>query len=334
MSPVPNTLMKILFITPGPLGDTVLSLGLLSHFVKVYPDAEVTIATGPLGMTLFDGLANVQERISLKKQKRHGHWINLWKKVVKTRWDIVVDMRNSAVSRLVSSRQTFIKRQGGVDPEAHVVVQNAQLAGLGDNPPSPMIWLSEDQKKTAAELLPGDQKYIGVGPTANFIGKMWPPEYFVGLLHHVIAEGSPYEGHSIAVFGAPNEQEQARQVIDHLPKHKVINLVGRTQPGTGAACLGRCDFYIGNDSGLMHCAAALGVKTFGLFGPSRDENYRPWGEHCSYIRTPESRDELIGHEDFKASEVEDSMMRNLTVDMVEKKLLNFLENRNYSFRSE
>jgi ADP-heptose:LPS heptosyltransferase len=48
-----------------------------------------------------------------------------------------------------------------------------------------------------------------------------------------------------------------------------------------------------NDSGLMHLAAASGVSTIGLFGPSPDRLYAPWGANGRVIRTEESFEELM-----------------------------------------
>ena len=58
-------------------------------------------------------------------------------------------------------------------------------------------------------------------------------------------------------------------------------------------CLRRGAMFIGNDSGLMHLSAASGVPTLGLFGPTRDLHYRPWGMHAAVVRTRESCDELV-----------------------------------------
>ena len=80
------------------------------------------------------------------------------------------------------------------------------------------------------------------------------------------------------------------------------------------ACLQRCDLYVGNDSGLMHIAAAAGVPTLGLFGPSQEELYAPWGRHCAPVRTPQSFDNI--HPEGFNHITSDSLMDGLTVDMV------------------
>ena len=82
------------------------------------------------------------------------------------------------------------------------------------------------------------------------------------------------------------------------------------------ACLERCAFYVGNDSGLMHLAAASGIPTLGLFGPSKESLYAPWGPRTAVVRTPEKFEELFGPDfDHRTS---DSLMDTLTVDMAEE----------------
>ena len=321
--------MRILFITPNPLGDTVLSLGILSYLYHKYAQEGVkfTIATGPLGESLFEGFPALEEIISLKKQKRHGHWVALWRHCVGRRWDYVVDMRNSAVSRLVPARRRYIKKPGAFDPAAHVVVQNAGLVWDTEGqaqalPPylSPYIWVSKAQEKTARELLsPENGPYLAIGPTATFPGKIWPVEYYVELMQKLTSAGEAFADHKVVLFGAPGEEKLVESLTSEMSSHKIVNLVGRTSPGVGAACLAQCDFYIGNDSGVMHMAAAMGVPTLGLFGPSRDDLYRPWGAEkgkTSFVRTPESFAELAGYPGFDPKSVRDSLMYHLTIETV------------------
>ena len=79
---------------------------------------------------------------------------------------------------------------------------------------------------------------------------------------------------------------------------------------------GWCHFFVGNDSGLMHIAAASGVPTLGLFGPSREKHYAPWGDHTAVVRTKLSYDELVGGSDYNPVTTR-SLMESLSVDAVE-----------------
>jgi ADP-heptose:LPS heptosyltransferase len=128
------------------------------------------------------------------------------------------------------------------------------------------------------------------------------------------------KGARVAVFGAPGEEEGAYQVYNAMPEDARIDCIAKGSPGTAAAMIARCDFYIGNDSGLMHCAAAAGVPTLGLFGPSYDHIYAPYGRHCDFIRTPESFDELIDFEGYDAKTLDRSLMLSLELEDVKAAL--------------
>ena len=65
----------------------------------------------------------------------------------------------------------------------------------------------------------------------------------------------------------------------------------------------------------MHIAAASGVPTLGLFGPSRDEHYAPWGERTAVVRTPESYDQILASPGYDYRD-QKSLMTSLSVDRV------------------
>lgn len=315
---------KILFITSTRIGDAVLSTGLLDHILQSYKDPKVTIVCGPLAASLFEGYPALDELIALKKEKRNGHWIKLWKRAVRTKWDVVIDLRNSAVSRLVWAGERYIYGPH-IDGEAHKVVQNAATMKLADAP-SPKLWFTDAQMRKAKELIPdGETPVIAVGPTANWIGKTWPTDRFIEIVKFLRAAGSPLEGARVAVFAAPGEEPAALDVLATIPEGMGLNVIAKGSPGEAAAALSRCDFYIGNDSGLMHCAAACGVPTFGLFGASWPHLYGPWGAHTDYARTPESFAELTDYDGYHPSKLTDTLMGSLTTEMVKDKLTSFFE---------
>ncbi len=49
-----------------------------------------------------------------------------------------------------------------------------------------------------------------------------------------------------------------------------VDLCGTLTLPEAAACIQRCALYVGNDSGLMHLAAAAGTPTIGLCGTTMD----------------------------------------------------------------
>lgn len=307
--------MNILFITSSRIGDGVLSFGLLDYLSKKYPDAKFTIGCGPLVVSLLEGFAPAERIIPIKKQKFNKHWLEFWMAVKGTKYDIVVDLRNSAVSRMMHAKERYIFGSY-VDKSKHKVEQNASVLKLA-GPPAPKLWFSEAQIQKAKELIPDGEPVLGVGPTANWIGKTWPADRFIEIVKWLTEEGGLMADARIAVFAAPGEEPAAREVLASIPQDRAIDLIAKTNPGVAAACLSRCDFYLGNDSGLMHCAAAAGVPTFGVFGPSYPHIYRPWGEHTDFARTPESFDELIDFEGYDTKTC-GCLMESLSVEAVKE----------------
>lgn len=318
--------MNILFITSSRIGDAVLSSGLLNSIEQTYPDAKVTIACGPLAMSLFEGYPLLERIIPMKKEAHNKHWIKLWRQVVGTRWGMVIDLRDSAVSRLVWAEQRFIFGKH-IDKGQHKVQQNAAVMRLPDVP-APKLWFSSAQMEKAAGLIPDGGAVLAIGPTANWIGKTWPAERFIEIAEFMTGAGGVMDGARVAVFGAPGEEEAARTVLDAIPEGRRLDLIAKGSPGEAAAALGACDFYIGNDSGLMHCAAAAGVPTLGVFGPSYPHIYAPYGDHAAYVGTPETFDALIDFEGYHPKTLERTLMGSLNVDVVKDKITEMFAKQN------
>lgn len=303
--------MNILFITSTRIGDAVLSTSLLDHVIRTHPGARVTVACGPAAAPLFECVPGLARVIVMRKRGAALHWLDLWRQVVPTAWSLVIDLRASALAWLVvaGERRVFKPRP---DERVHRMTQIARVLDLAP-PPSPKLWTAPSHEIAAAGLIPAGP-VLALGPTANWRGKTWRPERFAALIGRLTGPGGLLAGAPIAVFGAPSEREAALPVLDVIPAVRRIDLVGRTDLLTAHACLKRCAMYIGNDSGLMHIAAAAGIPTLGLFGPSRDENYAPWGERCAVVRTAIAYDDLFppGY-DHRTT---DTLMDSLSVDAV------------------
>lgn len=283
---------SVLFITANRLGDAVLSCGLLDHIARTHAGGRITVACGPVAQSLFRGLPGLERVLPIAKRKRSGHWIALWRAVATRRWDLVVDLRASVLAWTLRARRRVIA--GKAAPDLHRVETLGRLIGL-DPPPPPVLWSTPADAAAAAARLPADgPPVLGIGPAANWRGKQWRGARFAETVARLTAADGVLPGARIAVFAAADERDQCRPVLDAVPPARLIDLVGAVDPLQAHACLSHCALYIGNDSGLMHLAAAAGIPTLGLFGPSRPEHYRPWGARAAYIRTDLAYDDLVG----------------------------------------
>ncbi|MBL25129.1 MAG: glycosyl transferase [Rhodospirillaceae bacterium] len=309
--------MRILFITANRLGDAVLSTGLLGYLTETYPNAAITVASGPIPAPLFSALPGLDRNIVMEKQKFAGHWISLWRQTSGQRWDMVIDLRRSALSYLLRTRQRH--SLPSPDETCHRVRFVARTLGLEDNPPAPCLWPSEAERSEAEKIIPDRPPVLAVAPAANWRGKQWRANNFAALVTRLTHSEGLLPNARVAVIAAADERDQAAPVLAAVPEERRIDLVGTRSLGTLGACLGRCALFIGNDSGLMHMAAAAGTATLGLFGPSRETLYAPWGESTGWVRTPESFEELTGAPDYD-HRTTDTLMDGLTVDTVESAL--------------
>jgi len=275
--------MRILFISSTRVGDAVLSTGLLNKILSDHPGARVTIACGPAAAGLFTEVPGLERLIVLDKMVFSFHWLNMWSQTIGHVWDIMIDLRNAPLSYLLVKKKSYRMvraRTGG-----HRIRQIAQIMGLSDTPPSPKMWVGDEHRAQALLSIPDGPPVLAIGPTANWVAKTWAPDRYLELALRLTADDGVLPGGRIAIFGRDDERPQALRLIEAIPDDRLIDLVGRVGLLDIAACFERSALYIGNDSGLMHIAAACGAPTLGLFGPSQFEHYAPWGENCAVVST-------------------------------------------------
>jgi ADP-heptose:LPS heptosyltransferase len=179
----------------------------------------------------------------------------------------------------------------------------------------PIVWLDRDDHTRAAGLIDPGRPILALAPTANWPAKVWPAEKFAELARRLTADDGPLAGAQVFITGGPGEESQAQPVLDAVSPADRIPAIGLDLPTT-AAVFARCALFVGNDSGLMHLAAAAGAPTVGLFGPSNDQLYAPRGPQCRVVRTPESMQTLVGAPGFD-HRTAGSLMGNLDVARVE-----------------
>ena len=196
------------------------------------------------------------------------------------------------------------------NPREHRVRQLARLIGL-DPPPNPAIWTASHNDRAAEALVPPGGPVLAIGPAANWRGKEWRAERFAELARRLTMPDAPFATARVTVLAAAHERAQAAPLLAALPSGRAIDLVGKTDLLTAAAVLRRCALFIGNDTGLMHIAAAAGTPTLGLFGPSPVEQYAPWGRFTAVARTEVTYP--VGY-DYRTT---DTLMDGLSVEAVE-----------------
>ncbi len=304
--------MDILFVTATRIGDAVLSTGILDYLVTRHSPTRITIAAGPVAAPLFETVPGLVRLIVVEKRRAALHWLPLYAAVGARHWDLVVDLRGSALAWLLRARRRKVVAKG--EEGKHRVRQLAELFDL-DPPPAPRLWTAPHHEQMAAALVPKGGPVLAIGPAANWRGKQWRSERFAELTLRLTAPDGPLPGARVAVLAAAHERAQAAAVLETVPANLLIHLVGRVDLLTAAAVLRSCALFVGNDTGLMHIAAAVGAPTLGLFGPSPIDKYAPWGPRTAVVRTTVPPEAMFGPSFDHLTT--DTLMDSLSVAMAE-----------------
>lgn len=278
--------MSILFITSNPLGDAILSSGAIPWLARKFPGEKIVVVCSPVSAPLFGAMPEVEDVWPMSKRRRGGHWWQLWRRAACRRWRYILDLRGSAIAYCLPSRG----RKVTPSPDSRLRHRILHLTeALGETAAlSPRLCLSAADFTDAEARLgtPGHQgqKLLFIGPTARWMGKVWPAQHYADLVRILTGSDGILAGAKVVIAGAPGEEKMAEPILYSLPEEQAILAIGWPLL-TVAAAISQADLYIGNDTGLMHLSAAVGTPTLGLFGPSRPEHYAPWGAVTAFVRS-------------------------------------------------
>ncbi|MGQ0546418.1 MAG: glycosyltransferase family 9 protein [Betaproteobacteria bacterium] len=174
---------------------------------------------------------------------------------------LVADMRwSSAWKRLSCAAYELLD-----DVNTHTVVQNLRLADhLG------IARHYEVVPPKAKGMVDLEKPYVVVHPVAMFAYKSWTREGWRDLVAWLRAEGL-----KVALTGGPSAEERA-YCAALAAEPDVVDLSGRLSLGELAELVRGCRLYVGPDTSVTHLAAACGVPTLALFGPSNPVKWGPW----------------------------------------------------------
>lgn len=209
----------------------------------------------------------------MRKRRWGAHWLPLWAETATQFWDLVIDIRGSALAWLVPTRRRAIFGRA----EGLKIAQLATILNLSP-PPMPVAWVADVDRSNVAVLLPSGRPMIVLAPTANWEPKVWPAERFAAVFQELSATLIPDAVAVVLAGPGAAERALAKPLLLALPD--AVDLVGKLSLPEAAAVLEQAALFLGNDSGLMHLSAAAGAPTIGIFGPTDARIYRPSGRRA------------------------------------------------------
>lgn len=308
MAPAPKVTQtpRVLFVSSNRIGDCVISSGVIREISRQLPGARITVAAGRPPAPLFRSAPGVERVIILDKKPMSGHWLDLWQQVRGTRWDLVVDIRGSALAWTVPAQRRVVytrKWETGL----RKVEMVSRLMGA-ETPLDPEIFLDDQARAEAAAVIDpqlqagsGPGPILALAPIAHQPGKSWPADRWGQLVEQLSADAR-FDGWRFMPVGGPGDRPPATPALE-AAGDRGIDCVGKGDILCSAAAIDRATLFVGNDSGLMHVAAALGQPTLGLFGPTEWWLYGPWGPRTRTVASNETRGQFAPIEDLTVERV-------------------------------
>jgi heptosyltransferase-2 len=121
---------------------------------------------------------------------------------------------------------------------------------------------------------------VGFNPGATYgSAKRWPEERFATIGDWAAERWNA----RVMLFGSSRERDIGFRISQNM-HHTPINLCGLTTLGLAMALIKRCNFFLSNDSGLMHIAAAFQVPMVAIFGPTNHVATGPMSKNAAIVR--------------------------------------------------
>lgn len=251
-----------------------MSTALFRHLAETYPDARFTVVCGTLAAEVLAPMPGLEAMEVIGRHRLKVPVRRMLGRFALTRWDLVVDLKNTLVSRIVRAPRVLVHRR----PPPGLTTHAALSVLLGTQSlPRPALWFDEALLETARRLVPEGRPVLALGIGASNPNRYWPPSHHAEIVRRFRALHEPATRPLIMVLGHSGESALADAVLRDVPEDQRLDLT-RTVPTIlgQCACLARAELFVGNDSGFMHAAGALGLPTVGLFGISDPDVFGPF----------------------------------------------------------
>ncbi len=306
--PIPEkrrVVRSMLVIHQGALGDFILALPALETLRKTFPQAKSVMMGYPRILELVKDRFYAEEILSIDQQgmatffvrdgKLNGPLSDYFKE-----FDLIVVFGKDGGGTLIGNLKRVC--QGEIlqinpfpvwDQRIHLsdhLLRELSRYGISSSETKPRLFLNEADHVWGKNFwrrkgLSMDERagVIVLHPGSGSRKKVWPWERFIHLVNffrkrlasRTLIVLGPAEGPEIrkAFEGSDWEMGDTAPVLA-----KGLSLVEL------ASVMAGCRLFIGNDSGISHMAASLGLPTVAIFGPTDPKVWSPRGEKIVIVR--------------------------------------------------
>ncbi len=304
------TASNILVMRYRFIGDTVLTVPFLRNLRRAEPKAFIAWMVAPGSSDVVKGIPYVDEMITWDPVTIHadsrGTHRTLAAKLAflrdlrRRRFDKIYVLKRS-LSSAVLAWLSGAPRRIGFDTEGRGILLTTRVPyrhdqhevknfldvlradGVDVEDDFLEIWTRPEEEERVAQILadrgvaPGEQMAV-IHPFSAVQERSWPLENFAELTVRIRRE----TGYRPVVVGGPGDVDQFQKKRQWF-LDGVVDLVGQFDLRDTIALLKRSTLFVGNDSGIMHLAAAAGTPLVALFGPQSPVKFGPWSKKARVI---------------------------------------------------
>ena len=292
-----SQIQSVLLIRLRSIGDTVLSTPSLYALKRFLPHARIDILLEDWVAPVLEGFPYVDNVVTLKR-KSTADRARVARKLRSSQYDVVYNLHGGTTATLLT-RATGARRRVGLATyqysrlytdlapsssslwkreQTHSVEQQLALLGwtgvpVSDRPPTQLAVVANAAASIANRLRAAGwdetTQLALIHPAAAFATKQWAAEKFAQVVDYLATRGF-----AVVAITTPAET----QVVNELKASSSSPMItfGDLSLPEVTALASRASVFVGNDSGIAHIAAAVGLPSVVIFGSSNIAHWSPW----------------------------------------------------------
>ncbi len=306
-----DDIQKILIVKLSSIGDVVHSLPTLKALRDTFPKAYIAWVVEEKSKDVVIGNPYLDEVIIFEKERWKKELFKtksaresvdeivvFARQLREKKFDIALDLQGLLRSGLIAYFSGAKWRVGYKDSRevshlfynikvprnkeiVHAVDSYLQLArylGAESTSVSFPLWVSPEDRLFADDFIKRHgwtekDMLVGINPGASIPHKRWDKDNFARLGGHLAKTLDV----KVILFGAPSDAPLVQEIASKMSAVHPLDASGKTTIKQLAALIEKCALFIGNDTGPMHIAVAMGTPVIALFGPDNPHRTGPYG---------------------------------------------------------
>lgn len=304
-----SKIRRILVRATNWVGDAVMTLPALEAVRENFPHSTITVLARPWVVPMVVSHPAVDAALPFNKNRGYP-WdlvetLRMGRRIRQGDFDLAILFQNAFEAAFLSfiggvKYRVGYNTQGRGLLLSHSVIKDEEITkehqveyylailramGWEARSREPVLHVGHKALDSAANLLSSngireESFLLGLSPGAIYgPAKRWPEERFASIGDRAVKEW----GAKVLVFGSKGEQDVCKGVVQSM-KGNALDLSGRTSLDEALALIKLCHFFVTNDSGLMHAAAALDVPLVAVFGSTDAVATGPRGKNAKVVQ--------------------------------------------------